>query len=260
MADVLQGFFETNRIVFFFLYGQVFFIVGLAIIWQSRQHSRLALTESLPFLAVFGIANGLAQWGNVFIPIQATYLPVRLIAALEFVQVSLLALSFAALMRFGLQLMSPDPVPQVWARWIPVALLMVWEVTLVGSWMVRLAPDEVLLTTWEVIARYLLAGPAAIIAALGIERHIQKEIKPLNLPRIERFLHMASLSLIALAVLTGLVVPDAPFFPANVLNYSLLEGAIGVPIQVFRSLFGLLLAYSVIRALDIFRIETAQVL
>jgi signal transduction histidine kinase len=71
---------------------------------------------------------------------------------------------------------------------------------------------------------------------------------------------MASLSLIALAVLTGLMVPDAPFFPANVLNYSLLEGTIGVPIQVFRSLFGLLLAYSVIRALEIFRIETAQVL
>jgi signal transduction histidine kinase len=260
MADVLRGFFETNRIVFFFLYGQVFFVVGLAIIWQSRQHSRLALTESLPFLAVFGIANGLAQWGNVFIPIQATYLPVKLIAALEFVQVSLLALSFAALMRFGLQLMTPDPVPQVWARWLPVGLLMVWEVTLVGSWLLRLSPDEALLTTWEVIARYLLAGPAAIIAALGIERHVQKEIKPLNLPRIERFLHMASLSLIALAVLNGLVVPDAAFFPANVLNYSLLEGAIGVPIQVFRSLFGLLLAYSVIRALDIFRIETAQVL
>ena len=71
---------------------------------------------------------------------------------------------------------------------------------------------------------------------------------------------MASLSLISLAVLAGLVVPDARFFPANVLNYNLLEGAIGVPIQVFRSLFGLLLAYSVIRALEVFRIETAQVL
>jgi signal transduction histidine kinase len=260
MADVLRSFFETNEIVFFFLYGQVFFVVGLAIIWQSRQPSRLALTESLPFLAVFGIANGLAQWGNVFIPIQATYLPEKLIAALEFVQVSLLALSFAALMRFGLQLMTPDQVPQAWARWLPVGLLIVWEVTLVGSWLLRLAPDDVLLTYWEVAARYFLAGPAAIIAAFGIQRHIQQEIRPLNLLRIEQFLNMASLSLVALALLTGLMVPDAPFFPANVLNYSLLERSIGVPIQVFRSIFGLLLAYSVIRALEIFRIETAQAL
>jgi len=260
MADALRSFFETNEVVFFFLYGQVFFIVGLAIIWQSRQHSRLALTQSLPFLAVFGIANGLAQWGNVFIPIQATYLPVKLVAALEFVQVSLLALSFAALMRFGLQLMTPDQVPQAWARWLPIGLLVVWEATLVASWLLSLAPDEELLTYWEVIARYFLAAPAALIAAFGIQRHIQQEIKPLNLPRIERFLRMASLSLVALALLTGLIVPAANFVPASVLNYGLLERTIGVPIQVFRSIFGLLLAYSVIRALEIFRIETAQVL
>jgi signal transduction histidine kinase len=232
----------------------------LAIIWQSRQPSRLALTESLPFLAVFGIANGLAQWGNVFIPIQATYLPEKLTAALEFAQVSVLALSFAALMRFGLQLMTPDQVPQAWARWLPVGLLVVWEATLVGSWLLRLAPDYVLLTHWEVAARYVLAGPAAMIAAFGIQRHIGQEIRPLNLPRIERFLNLASLSLVALALLTGLIVPRATFFPANVLNYGLLEGSIGMPIQVFRSIFGLLLAYSVIQALEIFRIETAQAL
>lgn len=260
MADVLRGFFETNRIVFFFLYGQVFFVVGLAIALRSRQPSRLALTKSLPFLAIFGVANGLAQWGHVFIPIQATYLPLKPIAALEFVQVSLLAFSFAVLMRFGLQLMTPDPVPQAWARWLPLGLLLVWEVTLVGSWLLRLAPDQVLLTNWEVTGRYFLAGPAAVIAAFGIQRHVQQEIKPLNLPRIARFLRMASLSLIALGLLNGLIVPAASFAPASVLNYSLLERTIGVPIQVFLSIFGLLLAYSVIRALEVFQIETAQVL
>jgi signal transduction histidine kinase len=260
MADVLRSFFETNRIVFFFLYGQVFFVVGLAIALRSRQPSRLALTKSLPFLAIFGVAYGLAQWGHVFIPIQATYLPVKPIAALEFVQVSLLAFSFAALMRFGLQLMTSDPVPQAWARWLPLGLLLVWEVTLVGSWLLRLAPDQVLLTNWEVVGRYFLAGPAAIIAAFGIQRHVQQEIKPLNLPRIERFLRMASLSLIALGLLSGLIVPAASFPPASVLNHSLLERTIGVPIQVFLSIFGLLLAYSMIRALEIFQIETAQVL
>jgi signal transduction histidine kinase len=260
MADVVRTFFETNRTVFFFLYGQVFFLVGLAIALQSRQYSRLALTESLPFLAVFGIANGLAEWGQVFIPIQATYLSVKLIAALQFAQVSLLALSFAALMRFGLQLMTPDTVPQSWASWLPLGLLLVWEVTLVGSWLLRLAPDNVLLTDWEVVGRYLLAGPSAIVAALGINRHIQQEIRPLNLPRIEHFLQMASLSLVALALLNGLIVPDARFVPANLLNYSLLERTIGVPIQVFLSIFGVLLAYSVIQALEIFQIEAAQVL
>ncbi len=260
MADLLRRFFETNEIVFFFLYGQVFFVVGLAIALQSRQHSRLALTESLPFLAIFGIANGLAQWGHVFIPIQATYLPGTLIVALQFAQVSLLAISFAALMRFGLQLVTPKPVPQPWATWLPVGLLVVWEGTLIGSWLLRVAPDDVLLTNWEVFGRYLLAGPSALVAAMGLHWHAQQEIKPLNLPRIERFLRTASLSLGALALLNGVIVPDAPFVPANVLNYSLLERTIGVPIQVFLSICGVLLAYNVIRAMEIFQIETAQVL
>jgi signal transduction histidine kinase len=260
MAELLRTFFETNRVVFFFLYGQVFFVVGLAIASQSRRHSRLALTKSLPFLAIFGLANGLAQWGYVFIPIQATYLAPRWIAALQFVQVSFLALSFAALMRFGLQLMAPRPVPQVVATWLPVGLLLAWEISLVASWLVGLARDEVLLTTWEVFGRYLLAGPSGILAALGLYRYIQQEISPLNLPSIQRHLRMASLSLAALALLNGLVVPDAPFFPANRLNYSLLERTIGVPIQVFLSILGVVLAYSVIRALEIFQIETARVL
>jgi signal transduction histidine kinase len=260
MTDLLKNFFDTNEFIFFFLYGQVFFVVGLAIASQSRQHSRLALTRSLPFLAVFGIANGLAQWGHAFIPIQASYLPAKLIAAFQFVQVSLLALSFAALMRFGLQLMTPDPVPQVWATWLPLGVLMAWEVTLVGSWLLRLAPDHVLLTDWEVVGRYLLAGPSAIIAALGLQKHIKEEIKPLDLPRIQQFLRLASLSLAALALLNGLIVPDAPFFPANLLNYSLIERFIGVPIQVFLSILGVILAYSVIQAMEIFQIETAQVL
>lgn len=260
MADLLRKFFETNETVFFFLYGQVFFVVGLAIALQSRQHSRLALSRSVPFLAIFGIANGLAEWGHLFIPIQATYLPANLVAALQFAHVSLLTLSFAALMRFGLQLMAPEPVPYALARWLPIGLLVVWEVSLVGSWIFDIASDDVLLTDWEVLGRYLLAGPSAIVAALGLHEHIQQEIKPLNLPRIEHFLHMASISLAALALLNGFIVPDAPFMPANVLNYSLLERTIGVPIQVFLSIFGVLLAYSVIQAMEIFQIETARVL
>ncbi len=257
MIDLLRSFFKTNEAVFFFLYGQVFFVVGLAIALQSRKYSRLAVTRSLPFLGVFGIASGLAEWGNVFIPIQAAYLPAKLIAALQFVQVSLLALSFAALMRFGLQLMTSEPG---WVRWLPVGLLIVWQTTLVGSWLLRLAPDDVLLIDWEVVGRYLLGGPSAIVAALGFYWHIRQEIKPLNLPRIEHFLQMTSLSLVALGLLNGLIVPDAPFAPANVLNYSLLERTIGIPIQVFLSICGVILAYSLIRAMEIFQIETAQVL
>jgi signal transduction histidine kinase len=50
------------------------------------------------------------------------------------------------------------------------------------------------------------------------------------------------------------------FFPANVLNYALFENTIGIPVQVLRSLVGLLLAVTIIRALEIFEIELDQLL
>jgi hypothetical protein len=39
-------FFDLNQTIILFIYGQVFFVLGLAIAWQSRRHSRLDLTRS----------------------------------------------------------------------------------------------------------------------------------------------------------------------------------------------------------------------
>ncbi len=260
MVYWLHQFFETNRFFFMFVYGQVFFAMGLAIALQSRRHSRLSLVRCLPFLAVFGVANGLAQWGKMFIPIQAAYLSPHQISAMEFVRVSLLALSFASLMRFGLQLLAPKPIPQGWATWLPVALMVAWEAALVGSWLLEVAPEEVLLVWGEALSYYCLAGPSAFVAALGLHHHVQQEIRPRNLLAIERHLRTASLSLIILAAMQIVFVAGAAFSPGYTSNRDLLERHIGVPVYVFLSILGVILAYSMIRAMEIFQIEIGQAL
>ncbi len=70
----IESFFDLNRSLILFLYGQVFFILGLAIFLQSWRHSRLRLARDLRWLAGFGVLHGLHEWGLVFIPLQATYL------------------------------------------------------------------------------------------------------------------------------------------------------------------------------------------
>jgi len=260
MIHWLHQFFETNRFFFVFVYGQVFFAVGLAIALQSWRYSRLSLVRSLPFLAVFGVANGLAQWGKIFIPLQAAYLPPTQIAALEFARISLLALSFAALMRFGLLLLTPRRLPHGWAIWLPVAVLVVWEVALVGSWLLEVASDEVLLGWGEALSYYCLAGPSAFVAALGLQHHVRQEIRPRDLLAIERHLRTASLSLITLAVMQIVFVAGPAFSPAYASNGDLLERYIGVPVYVFLSILGVVLAYSMIRAMEIFQIEMGQAL
>lgn len=72
-------------------------MLGLAITLQSRRHSRLTLARHLPWLALFGFVHSLYEWGDIFIPLQATYLPVPFINLLKAIQLGLLSLSFACL-------------------------------------------------------------------------------------------------------------------------------------------------------------------
>src|SRR5215510_11582569 len=101
MVTFLQEFFAINRTLVFFAYGLVFFVLGLAITLQSRRHSRLSLARRLHWLALFGFFHGFHEWGDVFIPIQATYLPPPFISLLRAIQLGLLSLSFACLFQFG---------------------------------------------------------------------------------------------------------------------------------------------------------------
>src|SRR5512135_2463962 len=100
MAELHQ-FFVINRPILLFVYGQTFFILGLAIFLQSRRHSRLRLARDLRWLAAFGILHGAHEWGDVFIPIQGTYLPQPYVDLLFTFHTLLLALSFTCLLIFG---------------------------------------------------------------------------------------------------------------------------------------------------------------
>jgi hypothetical protein len=51
----MRSFFELNREIVLFVYGQAFFVMGLAIFLQSRRYSRLQLAHDLRWLAAFGV-------------------------------------------------------------------------------------------------------------------------------------------------------------------------------------------------------------
>src|ERR687895_2222909 len=128
----LAELFETNRIIVLSVYGQVFFVTGLAIALQSRQRSELPLARPLGWLAAFGLLHGLMIWGYLFVPIQAGWLPPPVIEALLVLQLLMKPLSFALLFQFGVELWiatrDPDqalPVigGQPWLRLVPGAAL-----------------------------------------------------------------------------------------------------------------------------------------
>ncbi|MCL4267375.1 MAG: hypothetical protein KJ069_29630 [Anaerolineae bacterium] len=257
MVEALNHFFELNRPLVFFVYGQVFFVMGLAIALQSRHHSRLELARSLGWLAAFGLVHGLHEWGAVFIPIQAVYVDTAVIQLLEALHVILLALSFSFLLQFGVELLR-NWQPRLVI--LPLLMTLLWAFIFVIpglAWHGDFADWHQQASIW---ARYLLGFTGGVVAAVGLYYQAQRYIKPLNVPSIYRMLQVAGICLLTYAVLGGLIVPGGLFFPANWLNETAVPSALGVPVPVFRSIAGLVFAIAIIRALNVFDVEVDRLI
>lgn len=260
MLEILREWFLANRPIIVFIYGQVFFVLGVAILLQSRRYSRLDLARSLPWLAAFGILHGFNEWGDLFVPLQAQFVSDPVIHFMRAIQTLLLAASFACLLQFGVDLLRPLPDRFRWLRFAPIGLLGVWLFG--GFWISsQLMPD---LDTWHdisnALARYMLGFPGALLSAFALRRHARLRIQPLGLPRIYNTLRVAGLALAAYAVLSGLIASRAPIFPANVLNSEWVVTNLVFPPPLLRSIAGLVLAVSIIRALEVFEVETDQLI
>ena len=246
---------EVNWIILYFVYGQVFFIMGLVTGLQWRRQSRLELAHSLPWLAAFGIAHGLTEWGYIFIPLQALHLEDPVVHAMLLAHLLLLAISFFFLFQFGIELLLPLWPRRRWLRAVPSALLILWGAAVLLRGAMMDDPLNILVAIGDSWSRYLLCLPGSLLAFLGLLRQA-RQIRELELPRISFYLTGAAIAFLVYAIVGGLVVPTAPVFPANLLNYALLDRTIQLPVPVFRSLCGLAMAFFVVRSLEVFRVET----
>jgi signal transduction histidine kinase len=250
-SNTLREFFAINRPLVLFGYGLTFFTLGLAIFLQSRRYSRLRLARDLRWLAAFGILHGLHEWGDIFIPLQVRYLPLPYEELLRMMHLLLLALSFSCLMMFG-----ATTLDERWphAKHIVIGITVFWGVMFWITFYITPTFEawHHLASIW---ARYLLGLPGSLLAAYGLRYQADRYIAPLDVKNIYQVLRFAGFALAAYAIFGGLFVIQSDFFPANVLNKETFEQVIGIPIEVFRSIAGLVLAVSMIRVLEIFEIE-----
>jgi signal transduction histidine kinase len=256
MIELARTFIELNRDIIYFVYGLSFFILGLGIALQSRHASRLDLARILSWLAVFGFAHGFHEWGDYFIPIQATYLSQASVQSLQALRLILLALSFNFLFEFGVRLMSNQPRYR-WLTAVNAGLFMTW-----ASLVFLVLPRTSLRPQWidvgDALARYLIGLPGGLLAAYGLRRHTHQRITPLNVPHIVRALRVAGVTLGLYGLLGGLIVAPVPFFPGNVVNSRWFADLFLVPPAVPRSILGLVMAVTILRALEIFDVEAAR--
>jgi signal transduction histidine kinase len=253
----LRLIFVQNQPIFEFIYGLSFFVMGLAIALQSRRSTRLELARSLAWLAAFGVTHSLYVWGEFFSPVQEAYLSTSGIETLHVFHLLMLSISFGCLLEFGVVLLRPLRRGQ-WLRWITLGWLAAYAIFALLI-LPNILGDMVL---WhhiaEALARYTIGLPGGLVAAYALREQTYRHISPLEAPHIVTMLRTAGITLAVYAIFGGLFPPPVPFFPGNVLNTDTFEEVVGIPLLVLLSLIGLILVITIIRALEIFDMETER--
>ena len=254
--NLISNFLTANMILVFFINGLAFFAMGLAITLEARRPNNLKLAESLWLLAVFAFIRSLANWAEMFLLIQKQAAPASDNLPLQTAKALLLPLSCAFLLQFAIKTILAANQRHLWLRWVPLALISFWLLAVAQAIYSSSGASTEWLLAADIWARYLLYLPGSVLSGLAVLLHscVFREMK---LPHIARdCIGAAAFGL--KAIVAGLVVSPAPYFPASFLNESSFLAVVGVPVQVLRAITTLAIAYFVVRILEVFGVEQGR--
>ncbi len=242
---MFTGNFIQTQMLVYFVYGLAFFIMGVALFLEAGRVPLLAEARSLRPLAIFGLVHGIHEWLEMFL-LQAHWLGLVIPISYGYLLLGVLVFSFISLAMFGVHILR---LPRAFeARDIIVGLSLLGVYT--GSiYILGFHPwsgDVSWLVNAATLGRYLMAVPAALLAAYALRHHAQHvDIEARK--ALEHSLRFAGFGF-AIYSLTQLVATPSDFFIARYLNTSWFVQSFGVPIQAVRAFLGIVITIGMIRA------------
>lgn len=258
--NLIKTWLAQNIIVVQFIYGLSFFSLGLVVSVQRSPGSRYRLARRLWALAAFAFVHAFADWGLVFIPLQARPDQSSAIATLWGLRTVLGAISFGLLMHFGVGLLMVE------RSGIRAMIIKALAPTLTVGWLLAffafpLVHQDVGLNTWywvsEVWSRYMLGLPSGAAVALGLLKQ-EAELRRDRLHAYARNLYASAVFFALYGLTAGLVVPRQTFWPASVINSEAFMRVVGIPVELVRTLTVIGTVIYTTRLMGVFRVETAR--
>ena len=168
--DPVTEFFTRNIVIVYFLYGLAFFTMGLAVWMESNRTSEFRIARAFGLLAGFGIIHGLHEWFEMFQKLSesgAANIPDALL--LNEIRIPHLVLSFLLLLVFGVKLLfsthQRNRNENKLAYTVAGSLFILWIASvLITRWVYEPTQAE-LLAASDVLSRYIIGIPAAMIDA-----------------------------------------------------------------------------------------------
>ncbi len=224
---------QIHLIVVFFIYGLAFFSMGLAMLLESGRSPLMVDGAGILLpLAVFGFLHGIHEWLEMVIH-AGTWLGLALPGWLEMVRLFLLVFSLSALIVFGLRVLRPQPLYGLKDYWMGILLGLIYAIMLMVTSIYYRAGSEQWVSYADVLARYLLAVPGAILAFIAFR---QQASQTAGAGRSTLSLYLFGVSWCFLFYsLTQLFVMPLNIFPAQFINSTVFTQWVGIPVQVVRA-------------------------
>jgi signal transduction histidine kinase len=236
-------FLTKNLDIVFFLYGLVFFTMGIAVFVHPRRGSIFKISDIIWLLALFGLTHGLNEWLDMFDLIKPNDSHLY-----DLIQLSVLTLSYVFFFEFGRRLMLLSFRLFFLTRWFTIILYFLLFV------FIFLFPTR----QPSVWPRYFLGFPAGLLTAFGFLCYYRSNKNILRQVNVRRVFLVAAVSAGAYGILGGLITPRAEFFPASIIQNDYFLNLVGIPVQIFRAICALFLAWAVWNILGIFNWEAMQ--
>jgi signal transduction histidine kinase len=226
--------------------------LGLATAIEADRAGDRRVRRGLLALSTFGMLHGTHEWYDMFEILRLIPLSGGPLDTVVWFRVVLLALSFTILAYFGLVFI-PNETPFRNARVIiPLVMFLIWGLAV---WITSIIYAQAYTPYLaDVLARYLLAIPGAILAAVGlrkqcIEYHAEQRYV------LGKNCSYASIAFLIYGLIGQLFVRETVLPPSNVLNQELFLQLFRFPIQLVRALAALAIALFIMRLMRAFEKE-----
>jgi len=247
ILDLIFQWFQRNLDIVFFIYGLVFVAMGIAILVQPKKESKFKISNILWLLAGFGLIHGTNEFLDMWAIIK-TESPV-----LTVLRTLILVISCLFLFEFGRRFLHMcgqeylKKINKLFGWWLTLAIgftTIILSLISTNFWKI-----------WAIWARYLLCFPGALLSSFGFILYYQYEENRLKPLKVKKYFFWASLFFLIYGILGGLVGPKADFFPSNWVNIDSFLLAVHIPVQVFRAICAIIIAWAIYRMLGIFNWE-----
>ncbi|MGB7874166.1 MAG: sensor histidine kinase [Anaerolineales bacterium] len=230
----------------FFIYGLAFFGMGITMALESGRSPALAQAHVLRPLAAFGLIHGTHEWMEAYL-MQAQSFGIPQPEWLPWLRLAFLVTSFSSLLLYGVQmllLVSPyTPGKRIFRFGVFGAYALFIIVAIINAHVKTPLP---IINMLDGSARYLLAVPAAMLAALAL-RAQGRTAREQGRLRMSNSLSMAAFGF-GIYTLTQFFVHPIDIFPARFINEEAFLASTGFPIQLIRTIMAIMITYGLLRA------------